>query len=144
MLTPRDGVERTRTSRPRLPIGRRIVEKHQKVHGARGRQVRVLLVEGDEPVPESTRRLLELEGLVVSCAFDGQAGLAKALSGSDDVILLDRMLPGLSGDDLLERLRANGSSTSLVNRAVKCTTSPKPERSARSLCPKTTRIFVLR
>lgn len=73
-----------------------------------------MLVEDDERVSESTRRLLELEGLQVDCAFDGEAGLVMAQSHLFDVIVLDRRLPKLSGDDVLERLRSGGSSTPVL------------------------------
>ena len=55
-----------------------------------------------------------MEGFQVDCAFDGESGLARALSRCHDVILLDRMLPDLSGDVVLERLRTNGKSTPVL------------------------------
>ena len=103
-----------RTTRPRLPIGPEAVEVRRIVPAAEGRKVRVLFVEDDEAVAESTRRLLELEGFEVACAFNGKAGVAKALAGVYDVILLHRVLPDLFGDDVIERLRTDGNSTPIV------------------------------
>lgn len=105
---------RGRTTRPRLPIGRDVLETHSKVDAAVGRALRVLLVEDDVSVSESTRRLLQSEGFHVDCAFDGESALARALTRSHDVILLDRMLPDSSGDQVVERLRLNGNSTPVV------------------------------
>lgn len=114
MLIPRNSGGRGRTPRPRLPIRRVSVGIPKEASASGELRLRVLLVEDDKAVAESTKRLLELEGFVVTCAFDGKAGLAKALSGSDNVILLDRMLPGLSGDQVIERLRTSGKSTPVI------------------------------
>jgi two-component system OmpR family response regulator len=67
--------------------------------------VRVLVIE-DEP---DLRRLLEQalreDGYAVDTAEDGTTGLYKATTWDYDALVLDLMLPGLSGWDLLERLR---------------------------------------
>lgn len=63
---------------------------------------------------DSTRRLLELEGCVVRCAFDGQTGLDLAKQQQYEVILLDRRVPKLSGDQVLEQLRRSGNLTPVV------------------------------
>jgi DNA-binding response OmpR family regulator len=71
-----------------------------------GRVVRVLLVEDEAPLAEMVRRGLVAEGHSVQIAPDGPSGLAAARTGRHDVVVLDIMLPGLSGYRVLERLRA--------------------------------------
>jgi two-component system OmpR family response regulator len=68
--------------------------------------MRILVVE-DEP---DLRRLLEQalreEGYAVDVAADGKTGLYKATTWDYDAVILDLMLPGMSGWDVLSRLRA--------------------------------------
>jgi two-component system, OmpR family, response regulator len=68
--------------------------------------VRVLLVEDEVPLAEMVRRGLAAEGHSVEVVHDGMSGLAAASTGAHDVVVLDIMLPGLSGYRILERLRA--------------------------------------
>ncbi len=66
---------------------------------------KILLVEDEEKLARMVELELRYEGYEVEKAFDGPAGLEKALSGGFDLILLDIMLPGLSGMEVLRRLR---------------------------------------
>lgn len=68
--------------------------------------VRVLLVEDEERLASTLAMGLRAEGFVVSIATNGVDGLHEALHGDFDVIVLDIMLPGLSGYEALRRLRA--------------------------------------
>ncbi len=67
-----------------------------------------LLVEDDERVRRFVIRGLEAEGYLVSTAADGLDGLELAREGRFDVVILDLMLPGLSGKELCQQLRAAG------------------------------------
>ncbi|MDQ4118499.1 MAG: response regulator transcription factor [Actinomycetota bacterium] len=67
--------------------------------------MRVLLVEDEKPLAELVRRGLAGEGHDVEVTHDGNSGLQAALSGRHDVILLDIMLPGISGYRILQHLR---------------------------------------
>jgi len=67
-----------------------------------------LLVEDDERVRRFVVRGLESEGYLVSTAADGPQGLDLACRESFDVVILDLMLPGLSGKDVCQRIRAAG------------------------------------
>lgn len=66
---------------------------------------RILLVEDEEKLARMVELELRYEGYEVEKAFDGREGLEKALSGGFDLILLDIMLPSMSGMEVLRRLR---------------------------------------
>lgn len=65
----------------------------------------ILLVEDEEKLARMVELELRYEGYEVEKAFDGRTGLDLALSGAFDLILLDIMLPALSGMEVLRRLR---------------------------------------
>ncbi len=65
----------------------------------------ILLVEDEEKLARMVELELNYEGYSVEKAFDGRKGLELALSGAFDLVLLDIMLPQLSGMEVLRRLR---------------------------------------
>jgi len=65
----------------------------------------ILIVEDEEKLARFVEMELSYEGYRVQMAHDGRTGLEKALSGVFDVIILDIMLPGLSGMEILRRIR---------------------------------------
>ena len=67
---------------------------------------RVLIIEDDPNVAEVVTRYLEREGYTVEVADDGLEGLERALSDPPDLVVLDLMLPALSGLEVCRRLRA--------------------------------------
>ena len=67
--------------------------------------MRILLIEDDEKVAKAVSRGLEAERLAVDTVGDGLAALGTARTGSYDLVILDLMLPGLHGTELLKRLR---------------------------------------
>ena len=81
--------------------------------------MRVLLVEDEVPLAEMVRRGLAAEGYAVQVTHDGISGLAAAGSGRHDVVVLDIMLPGLSGYRVLERMRADGNWTPVLMLTAK-------------------------
>ena len=68
--------------------------------------VRVLLVDDEERLVAALRRGLTAEGFVTESARDGPTGLDLARHGDFDAVVLDVMLPGLSGYEVVRRLRA--------------------------------------
>ncbi len=68
--------------------------------------MRVLVVEDEQRLAAAVRRGLNAEGFVVDLAHDGVDGLHLARQGGYDAVVLDLMLPGLSGYKVCERLRA--------------------------------------
>src|ERR1700751_723122 len=69
------------------------------------RPVRVLGVEGERRLASAVRRGLTAEGFVVDVAHDGVDGLHLAREGWYDAVVLDLMLPGVSGYQACERPR---------------------------------------
>ncbi len=71
--------------------------------------MRVLLVDDEERLLGALRRGLAAEGFVVETAATGPEGLQLARDGDFDVVVLDVMLPGLSGYEIVRRLRAESN-----------------------------------
>ncbi|MEN3308353.1 MAG: two-component system, OmpR family, response regulator [Micromonosporaceae bacterium] len=65
---------------------------------------RVLVVEDDERIGRLVTRALEQDGYTTERTATGPEGLAAALARDFDMVILDLMLPGMSGDEVLERL----------------------------------------
>jgi two-component system response regulator MprA len=66
---------------------------------------RILVVDDDERIGAALRRALGHEGYQVDLAADGPAALARAADAPPDLVVLDVMLPGLSGVEVCRRLR---------------------------------------
>ena len=67
--------------------------------------MKVLVVEDETGLAEAIAAILRKEGYSVETANDGKSGLEKALSGRFDCMVLDIMLPGINGLDVLNYLR---------------------------------------
>jgi DNA-binding response OmpR family regulator len=66
--------------------------------------VRVLVVEDNSVVADAVAEGLRDQGMAVDVAYDGQTGLEKAVVNAYDVVVLDRDLPGLHGDEVCEQI----------------------------------------
>ncbi|MCI8870052.1 MAG: response regulator transcription factor [Lawsonibacter sp.] len=66
---------------------------------------KILLVEDEEKLSRMVELELRYEGYEVTKAFNGRDGLEQALTGSFDLVLLDIMLPQMSGMEVLRRIR---------------------------------------
>jgi DNA-binding response OmpR family regulator len=73
--------------------------------------MRILLIEDEARLAVIMQRVLRGERFDVEVAADGLTGLDLALTGSYDALIVDRMLPGLEGVELIRRLRAEGVGT---------------------------------
>lgn len=76
--------------------------------------MRVLLIEDEEPIAAEIREGLEEEHFRVDVAADGLSGLDMAGEGGYAVILLDVMLPGMSGWEVCQQLRASRDLTPIL------------------------------
>ena len=68
--------------------------------------MRILVIDDDVELCGLMSELLTREGYTAECQYDGTRGLARALSGQDDLLVLDVMLPGTDGFEILKRVRA--------------------------------------
>ncbi len=75
---------------------------------------RILLVEDEEKLARFVELELTHEGYQVDKAFDGRTGLDMAEKGGYDLLLLDIMLPGLNGLEVLRRLRKNDDHVPVI------------------------------
>ncbi len=76
---------------------------------------RVLYVEDDAFVARMAKRRLQSDGFDVTLCDDGSAGLELARSGDFDIILLDHMLPGMSGVEILKELSSDETPVVMVS-----------------------------
>ncbi len=76
--------------------------------------MRVLIVEDEAQLADAVARGLRREGMAVDVAYDGTAGHEKATVTAYDVVVLDRDLPGMSGDELCGELAAAGAVTRVL------------------------------
>ncbi|WP_375475551.1 response regulator transcription factor [uncultured Jatrophihabitans sp.] len=76
--------------------------------------MRILVVEDEVQLAEAVARGLRREGMAVDVATDGDEGYRKAALTRYDVVVLDRDLPGMSGDDICRRLTDEGVLTRVM------------------------------
>jgi DNA-binding response OmpR family regulator len=75
---------------------------------------RILIVEDEQRIASFVAKGLKAEGHGVEVATDGARGLDEALGGDFDLMILDIGLPGMSGFDVLDQLRAQGSRMPVI------------------------------
>jgi len=76
--------------------------------------MRVLVVEDEEKVAALVARALQAERLAVDTARDGREGLDFATSNPYDLLIVDLMLPGLDGTELIRRLRRTNTEVPVL------------------------------
>ncbi len=76
--------------------------------------MRVLVVEDEHRIAQALATGLEQEGYAVDVAYDGEVGLATAQHDEYDAIVLDIMMPKLSGIEVSRALRAEGNHTPIL------------------------------
>jgi DNA-binding response OmpR family regulator len=82
--------------------------------------MRILVVEDEHKIAGAIKRGLEQESYAVDLAYDGDEGLSSALTDEYDVIVLDRMLPGLlDGVEICKEVRANEVRTPILMLTAK-------------------------
>lgn len=74
----------------------------------------ILVVEDDESIRTLLQTNLEFEGYEVRVAEDGPSGLDMAEKTAPDLLILDLMLPGMSGIEVCKRLRARGNNLPII------------------------------
>ncbi|GHF54080.1 DNA-binding response OmpR family regulator [Amycolatopsis bartoniae] len=81
--------------------------------------MRILVIDDEQAFTDTLRRGLAAEGFTVDVAHTGPDGLWRATEHAYDVIVLDIMLPGLSGYAVLKSLRENGNWTPVLMLTAK-------------------------
>ncbi len=76
--------------------------------------MRILVVEDESKIASLVKRSLEEEGHKISVAMDGETALSMARSHSFDLIVLDLMLPDISGLEVCKRLRLDGIQSFII------------------------------
>lgn len=85
----------------------------------------VLVVEDERNLADAIVKILEDEGYNAEATYDGKAGLTCAKSGLYDAIVLDVMLPGMSGYDVVNKMRHAGVSTPVLMLTARISTEDK-------------------
>lgn len=76
--------------------------------------MRVLIVEDQQQMADTLARGLRRHTMAVDVAYDGVEALAKARQNGYDVIVLDRDLPGIHGDEVCRQLNADGNPSRII------------------------------
>lgn len=76
--------------------------------------MRILIIEDDHKIANSLRKGLQNQSYAVDVCYNGTEGLQTAQSTDYDLIILDRMLPGMDGLDILSTLRTEGKHTPVL------------------------------
>jgi DNA-binding response OmpR family regulator len=84
--------------------------------------MRVLVIEDDEELAEIVGATLRREQMAVDVAFDGATGLERALEHDYDVVVLDRDLPGVHGDQICAQLVSSGRRCRVLMLTAAATT----------------------
>lgn len=74
---------------------------------------KILVIEDDEDIQELVRYNLSREGYDVHCAGSGEEGLREAIETTPDLVVLDLMLPGMSGMEVCRRLKSDAGTRHL-------------------------------
>ncbi len=78
------------------------------------KEPKVLLVDDEEEFASALAERLNLRGIPTSTAFSGEEGLRMIEADRPDVVVLDMMMPGLSGMEILERMRSARLETGVI------------------------------
>lgn len=81
--------------------------------------MKILVVDDEKQLTSALSLLLKKKGLDCDCVYDGDEAVNYALTGIYDAIVLDWMLPKLSGTDVLRILRGKGLSTPVIMLTAK-------------------------
>ncbi len=71
--------------------------------------INILIIEDDENIAKVIKATLQMVNYDSFCCYDGKSGMAEAVKGGYDVILLDIMLPEMSGFEVMERIKGCGT-----------------------------------
>lgn len=94
---------------------------------------KILLVEDDEALANVYKSRLEIEGFETQWVSNGEDALAAAMNFKPDLVLLDAMMPKISGFDVLDILRNTPETTDIHVIMLTALSQPKDKERAESL-----------
>lgn len=89
--------------------------------------MKLLLIEDEHKIANSIKQGLEQEHYVVDTAYNGVEGYDLAIEESYDVIILDRLLPGMEGIEICKKLRVQNNHTPIIMLTAKAQLQDKVE-----------------
>lgn len=87
----------------------RISDSHSDKKEVVGEKKRVLMIEDENVFVEMFGDKLRQDGFEVDVAIDGTSGLKKAMAGKHDLFVIDMILPGISGDEIVAKIKLEDS-----------------------------------
>ena len=87
----------------------------------------VLLIDDEEDLIRTLADRLELRGMRARTAFSGESGLQSLQEEMPDVVLLDMRMPGLSGSEVLRRIRATHKELPVIIISGHCSEQDKDQ-----------------
>ncbi len=94
---------------------------------------KILLVEDDEMLAQVYRSRFEIEGFDVKEVYNGEDALSAAISFKPDIILLDAMMPRISGFDVLDILRNTPETANVTIIMLTALSQPRDKERAEAL-----------
>lgn len=85
----------------------------------------ILVVEDERNLADAIVRILDNASYNAEAVYDGRAGLRSALSGAYDAVVLDVMLPGMDGNEVVHEMRRQGMSTPVLLLTARTSTEDK-------------------
>lgn len=89
--------------------------------------MRILIIEDDHKIAGAVKKGLEQESFAVDASFEGQDGLGFAMTEDYDLIIIDRMLPGIDGVKICQALRGKKKSVPILFLTAKDKISDRVE-----------------
>jgi DNA-binding response OmpR family regulator len=89
--------------------------------------MRILVVEDEVKIAQAIKKGLELKGFAVDVVHDGKTGLSHAVDADYDLVVLDRMLPGMDGVELCKQVREQGINTPILMLTARGTIGDRVE-----------------
>jgi CheY-like chemotaxis protein len=91
-------------------------------------RLRILVVDDEAAIRQIIRKHLEAEGHEVHTAIDGVTGFERFVGENWDLVLTDRVMPGVSGDELAEAIKRISPTTPVILVTAYADRSPDPHR----------------
>lgn len=90
--------------------------------------MRILLIEDEEKIANALKRGFEQESYAVDVVYDGRTGMSRGLAGKYDLMILDRLLPGIGdGLEICRAVRAQGNRKPILLLTAKDSTRDRVE-----------------